>query len=122
MGEIKQVLVVRNDLGIRKGKMVAQGSHASMAFMAQRWLRGQEPNPTQRRWLEEGQAKICVRADSEEHLLQIQQQALNRGLTCHLITDAGHTEFNGIPTKTCLAIGPNKSDEIDVVTGELKLL
>jgi peptidyl-tRNA hydrolase, PTH2 family len=40
----------------------------------------------------------------------------------YLITDAGHTEFKGVPTKTCLAIGPNDVDEIDVVTGHLKLL
>ena len=39
-----------------------------------------------------------------------------------LITDAGHTEFHGVPTRTCLAIGPAWSDEIDAITGGLQLL
>jgi peptidyl-tRNA hydrolase len=42
--------------------------------------------------------------------------------TVHVITDAGHTEFGSLPTKTCLAIGPDEDGSIDAVTGHLKLL
>ena len=102
--------------------MVAQGSHASGGFMRTNWRAGIPPNKIQQRWFNEGQAKICVRCDSEEHLLQIEAQALAADLDCFLITDAGHTEFNGVPTKTCLAIGPDLAEKIDKITGELKLL
>jgi PTH2 family peptidyl-tRNA hydrolase len=34
----------------------------------------------------------------------------------------GKTEFNGVPTKTCLGIGPAKAEKIDKITGDLKLL
>jgi PTH2 family peptidyl-tRNA hydrolase len=118
--DIKQVIVMRNDLNMRKGKMVAQGAHASIAFMVNRFHRGL-PSNLELRWMEEGMTKICVRCDSEAELLEIAQKARAAGLTCHVITDAGLTEFDG-PTKTCLAIGPNKADEIDAITGELKLL
>jgi PTH2 family peptidyl-tRNA hydrolase len=43
------------------------------------------------------------------------------GLVCHVITDSGWTEFAGVPTKTCLAIGPDWCDMIDPVTSHLKL-
>ena len=121
MRSIKQVIVMRNDLNMRKGKMIAQGAHASIAFLISRHYRGM-PSKEEEQWMEEGQTKICVRVDSEEHLLEIAAKAKSAGLTVHVITDAGHTEFNGVPTKTCLAIGPNEASEIDAITGDLKLL
>jgi peptidyl-tRNA hydrolase, PTH2 family len=66
--------------------------------------------------------KICVRVDSESELLEIARKAEDAGLTVHVITDAGHTEFGGVPTKTCLAIGPDEDEKIDAITGHLKLL
>ena len=121
---IKQVIVIRKDLKMRRGKEIAQGSHASIAF-----LLGDEthtprfytkiPNVTE--WLKDGQTKVCVSVDSEQELIDIQQQALEAGLMCNLITDLGRTEFDGVPTKTCLAIGPNEAEKIDKITGHLKL-
>lgn len=43
------------------------------------------------------------------------------GLNAHLVIDEGLTEFNGVKTATAVAIGPNKSDLIDVLTKDLKL-
>lgn len=112
----------------RKGKMIAQGCHAACHFLIEiiDRMRLQGTNAVvwseaERTWLETGTKKICVRADSEEHLLDIYRRAQEAKLTVHLVTDSGLTEFNG-PTKTCLAIGPNFSTQIDKITGELKLL
>lgn len=121
----KQVIVMRTDLTMRKGKMIAQGAHASMLFLIQaafgakgglaQWTRQCE-------WLEGGMTKVCVRVESETELLDIECRAISAGLTVYLVTDSGRTEFNGVPTKTCLAIGPNFSEDIDKITGGLKLL
>jgi PTH2 family peptidyl-tRNA hydrolase len=113
----KQVIVMRNDLNMRKGKMVAQGAHASIMFL----LLSNQSTRIQEDWAVSGMTKICVRVDSEAELLDIQSKAEAKGLTVHLITDAGHTEFDG-PTRTCLAIGPNEANQIDAITGHLKLL
>ncbi len=124
MSRFEQVIVIRNDLNMRKGKMIAQGAHASIMFLVHRLCDaevGQKDHATQE-WLTHGMTKICVRADSEAELLEIAQKAQDAGLTVHVITDAGHTEFAGVPTKTCLAIGPDEEDKIDAVTGNLKLL
>jgi PTH2 family peptidyl-tRNA hydrolase len=122
MDDVKQVIVMRNDLNMRKGKMVAQGSHASGAFLMQKLLNGQKLTKEEVEWTESGYAKICVRCDSEEELLDIFQKAKDAMLTVHMITDSGRTEFNGVPTKTCLAIGPAPAGKIDKITGSLKLL
>lgn len=138
--EAKQVIVVRHDLHMRMGKVAAQAAHASIAFLTNKFRDRIEDyfdpmndplfyvvprfrvSPAERAWIEGRFTKICVRVDSEEELLRIYEEAEAAGLTAYLITDAGLTEFKGIPTNTCVAIGPNFSDEIDPITGHLKLL
>lgn len=131
MSETKQVIVMRTDLGMRKGKMIAQGSHASMAFITKNMnvlrIKGGHlgfPLLTdeQVEWLASSFVKICVKATSEEELLSLHEAALNAGLVSHLITDAGRTEFGGVPTNTCIAIGPHRAEKIDPITGHLDLL
>lgn len=128
--EIKQVIVMRKDLNMRKGKMVAQGSHASMAFLTRQGRFDSEGFKNDNmlndeeieQWMQEGFTKICVSVDSERELMEMYNEAKQRGLTAELIVDSGFTEFNGVPTKTCIAVGPNRAEDIDRVTGHLKLL
>jgi len=125
--KIKQVIVMRTDLNMRKGKMIAQGAHASLAFMTRRLERHPSSfqlslSKAEQEWLETSFAKVCVKATSEEQLLEIYQKAKQAGLQAHLVTDSGKTEFHGVPTNTCLAIGPDYSNKIDPITGDLTLL
>jgi len=126
----KQVIVMRKDLNMRKGKMVAQGAHASMKAILDNpiersdsgMLIGWEHESALEDWLKGRFTKVCLSVDSEKEMLELYQKAKEKGLMCSLITDAGLTEFGGVPTRTCIAIGPNWSDEIDEITGHLKLL
>ena len=122
---------MRKDLNMRKGKMVAQGAHASMKAIldSMAWYPRDNvmsidlsKNKPMDNWLNDGVSKICVGVDSEKELMEIYNAAKRAGLICGLITDAGLTEFGGVPTKTCCAIGPNWSEDIDKITGHLKLL
>ena len=117
---VKQVIVMRTDLNMRKGKMVTQGAHASGMY----WpgTRGRSLTSAESIWENYGTTKITVKATSEEQLLDIYSQARQAGLTCHMVVDAGKTEFKGVATRTCLCIGPNYSEEIDKITGDLPLL
>lgn len=72
-------------------------------------------------WIQGIFTKICVKVDTEEELLELEKKAKEKGLKCNLITDRGLTEFNGVPTKTCLAIGPDLAEKIDEITGGLTL-
>lgn len=115
----KQVIVMRSDLNMRKGKCIAQGSHASMAFLTKNYPR--QLSEIQKEWLENSFTKICVKVQSEQELLDIEKRAIENNIECHVITDNGKTEFDGVPTKTCLALGPDKSSVLDKITGHLSL-
>lgn len=129
----KQVIIVRKDLNMRKGKMIAQGAHASMGavFEGLRLVSapdGEEflalPNTEDlHNWLVVGKfTKIALGINSEKELLDLAAQAKEAGLPHFLVRDAGLTEFDGVPTYTSLAIGPATSDRIDLLTGKLSLL
>jgi len=123
--DIKQVIVMRKDLNMRKGKMVAQGAHACLGLILDAQRRNQISEPM-RLWMdpESGYSfkKVCVSVDSEGELLALAHEAYASHVPCKIITDSGDTEFNGVPTITCMALGPDWSEVIDEITGELKLL
>lgn len=142
----KQVIILRKDLNMRDGKMVAQGAHASLACILNLSKKSeiieytQTENygfiPTQKKfiefqfekgspidiWLNDIFTKVTLSVDNEEELLAIYKKAKRKGLNTVLITDAGLTEFNGIPTNTVVGIGPHWAEDIDQITGHLKLL
>lgn len=135
--EPKQVIVMRKDLNMRKGKQIAQGSHASLGVILHMMDKeesthfdGVSPMTTYtlhatgyvREWLNKKFTKICVSVNSEAELLAVYEKAKEQGLPTVLITDSGLTEFGGVPTNTCIGIGPWRRDEIDEVTGHLPLL
>lgn len=129
MGSIKQVILIRKDLKMRRGKEIAQGSHAAMEFLVSR-IRHQarsgaavpvDLSATERAWISAGMGKVCLQVNSEEELLSHHQKAVELGLASHLIRDSGRTEFGGVPTLTACAIGPDDALKIDQVTGDLKL-
>ncbi len=124
--DTKQVIVMRKDLNMRKGKMIAQGAHASIAWILNRLAtggeRGSRLSPEEHHWAFSFQKKIVVYVESEDMLHQIYDKAKQAHLTVNMIMDAGLTEFKGVATLTCLAIGPNKSEEVDKITGGLPLL
>lgn len=118
---MKQVIIIRKDLKMRRGKEIAQGSHASCKFLIDILQNGGRLTSAQMYWVANGQKKICLQATSEQQLLDLYDSARGNGLISSIITDAGHTEFNGVPTITALAIGPGEDDLIDIITGSLQL-
>lgn len=130
MKETKQVIVIRKDLKIRRGKEMAQAAHASMSFLTKH-LNGIPTDKSmpyvstfitkaQEEWLLSSFRKIVCYVESEQELLDLHKKAQDLGLESYLITDAGYTEFNE-PTNTCIAIGPDYSENIDKVTSDLRL-
>ena len=119
---IKQVLVYRRDLKMRKGKIAAQVAHASMrVFFKRAAASGQTMqiplSPAMSLWVQGRFTKVVLSVGSEEDLLAIHEAAKARGVPTALITDSGKTEFNGVPTRTTVAVGPAAAVEIDPITG-----
>lgn len=123
----KQVIVLRKDLNMRKGKMVAQGAHASMAAIlnlgnAKDGVFAIPLDPRLEPWLVGNFKKITCYVNSEQELVALYERAKEAGMICSLILDAGLTEFGGVPTYTAIAIGPDVYSNVDAVTGSLPLL
>jgi len=133
---VKQVLVIRKDLKMRRGKEIAQCCHASLAIFFNRmeehyfnhsdggndyamWVC--EMTPEMEYWKTHSFVKVCLVVHSEEELLEIVNSAKLENLPVSLITDNGTTEFHGVATNTCCAIGPDLSEKIDKITGHLSL-
>lgn len=137
---IKQVIVMRSDLktadgkNIRIGKYVAQGAHASLGVFTKE-MKILQPfgvvkftfgivrlTVDMAKWLKDGFTKVCLLCENEEHLQSLYEKAKENNLPCSIITDSGRTEFNGVPTKTCIAIGPSDEKKINKITGSLPLM
>jgi PTH2 family peptidyl-tRNA hydrolase len=134
------MLVVRKDLKMRKGKIAAQCAHASMKVLLDMRRPDMEKfcqaeldddflviekfadDAANEEWLFGLFTKVCVSVDSEAELLEAVEKARAAGIPVALITDAGKTEFHGVPTNTVAAIGPATAEALAPITGEMKLL
>ncbi|MBI3588513.1 peptidyl-tRNA hydrolase [Candidatus Micrarchaeota archaeon] len=118
MPGLKQVIILRTDLGMGKGKIAAQSAHASlMAYLEAKRINKEVTE----KWIAAGMEKITLKAASEGELLELQKRAKAAKLPCALVHDAGHTQVPAGST-TALAIGPALEAKIDEITGSLKLL
>lgn len=137
---IKQVIIIRKDLNMRRGKEISQCCHASQGWLIKKLqhinlldiqknilnLNGKEfykleLTEDEKWWLENRTKKITLQVNSKTELLDIYNKAVESCLNAYLVEDLGLTEFDGVKTFTCVAIGPNKSEEIDKITKDLKL-
>ena len=116
--EVKLMLVVREDLGMSIGKTAAQCAHAAVGIVQK--LLGKRAKLLAA-WEECGQPKICVKCDGIDAMLALAKAAEAKGLPVYVVQDAGRTEV-AAGTSTVLAIGPGAVEDINSVTGELKLL
>ena len=128
---VKQVIVVNNELRskLRHGKLAAQVAHASIgAVFSETVLVDFDGGPAKMLtmspeleiWFNDKFTKVVLRADNEEHLLAIHEQAKEAGLMTALIKDIGNTVFHE-PTYTCVGIGPATDDQLNPITGDLKM-
>lgn len=111
----KQVILVRADLKLPKGKMSVQSAHASVEAT----LKSNKKSISE--WKSTGAKKVVLKAKDEKELLKYKKLADEIGLKTALIMDAGHTVLEP-GTITCLGIGPDEENKIDKVTGKLKMV
>lgn len=135
--ESKMVTIIRRKYpdgkggtrGLNAGKYINQGQHGAMQFIVE----ALDPKPyigddishihlsdLELGWLLDGMTKIVVQVDTLEEIEAIHAEALVRGMKSFVVTDSGHTEFAGVPTVTCLTIGPDLREKFVNLTDELK--
>ena len=117
MANMKQVIIIRTDLDMGKGKIAAQVGHACV--LGAENVRKSNPEWFSEWW--EGQEKIVLKVSSLKELERVKQDAIELGVPWSEVTDAGHTQI-APGTVTCISLGPAPEEKIDKVTGSLKLL
>lgn len=119
---VKQLIIIRRDLKMRRGKEIAQGAHASMMFLM-RLLKDPDAyvSQAQEEWIEGSFTKVVLQVADGVALLACYQRACMNEIEAHLVTDNGATEFGGVRTNTAVAIGPERSSVLDPLFGMLKL-
>lgn len=139
MSKIKQVILVRTDIGMGPGKIASQVAHASMKVFFDKstvhdFDLSKIPNvdvkhqmmcflsTAERDWVLGEFTKIVLEVKNEKELILAFSKAKEMGLLCSLIEDNGHTVFNSVKTKTTVAIGPASSDDIDKITKRFRLM
>ena len=126
--DLRQIIVFRRDLNMRKGKIAAQVAHGAMAVFFNRAssveLRADGSaelrvnlSPEMAAWLTSSFAKVVLQVDTEDDLLRLRDLCAAAAIPHALITDAGRTEFHGVPTHTVLAIGPARRSQTDPLCG-----
>ena len=131
---VKQIIVMRKDLNMRKGKIAAQAGHAVLSVIFKKlnmldeffWSVEQdkvvfEGDEALDDWFANSYTKICLYVNSEQELLDLKKKADSLGFVTSLIKDNGTTEFNGVPTYTCIAFEPLPAEKIDILTKDLPL-
>ena len=112
---MKQVIIVRTDLKMGKGKIAAQCCHGAIGAYKK------SPSDKIKKWENEAYAKVVLKVKTLEEITDLTKNADEKGIVNYLVVDAGRTQ---IPTSsvTVLALGPDEDEILDEVTGELKLL
>ncbi len=117
MENMKQVIAIRTDLDMGKGKIAAQVGHACV--LGAENVRKSHPDWFKEWW--DGQEKVVVKVSSLKELEEIKEHAISFNIPWSEVTDAGHTQIEP-GTTTCISLGPAPQDLVDKVTGNLKLL
>lgn len=112
---MKQVIIMRGDLTISRGKIAAQACHASLGSYKKADKRKIQ------KWEQEGGKKVVVSVSDLKELFEYYEIIKATDIPYFLVTDAGHTELPQ-STVTCLGIGPDDDNKIDKITKDLKLL
>lgn len=116
--ELKMVLVVRQDLKMKSGKIASQCAHAATGMYAELMRSNRS---LLRQWEQCGQPKIVVTCKNQQEMNKLTEAAESIGLPTFVVSDAGRTQVSA-GSKTVLAVGPGPKAILDSVTGRLSLL
>lgn len=126
MNDIKQVIVVRKDLNLKRSEMAAYVATASMGFLVDNneSERGDEISvklsSEEAKWINGSFKKIVVGVDSEDEIRDLIFKAELTGIEVHPVF--GYRQDKEEQTTACIALGPDESELVDQVTGHLKLI
>jgi peptidyl-tRNA hydrolase len=124
---LKQVILVRQDLKMKKSQVASLVAKASTEFFLvnDESERGDTLSvrltPEETDWINSGSIRVVLGVGSETTLRSLAFKAELAGLQCYPVDGKIFEEEGRIET-LCVAIGPDESRKIDEITKNLKLL
>lgn len=112
--KLRIIVVFRRDLSMPSGKSEVQFGHAVDGCLEL------TENSLLARYRSENRMKLSMEAADEAELRRIATRASERGVPYFLVTDAGHTVFDG-PTVTCIGLGPMTKTDGNSLTRNAKM-
>ena len=126
---MKQVILVRKDLKMKKSQVASLVAKASTEFFLanDESARGDELTvkltPEETDWINSGSIRVVLGVNSEDSLRTLALRAEMAGLQCYPVEGKMFDDTDdGMSETLCIAIGPDFSSKIDQITGNLKTL
>jgi len=112
----KLCILVRSDLKMSKGKVLAQVSHS----VVDATIKSYTNSPNFFKWKQNGEKIVILKVPNEKTLISIMNIAERKDINCGYTMDAGLTE---VPEGSITVgfVGPDYDDKIEKLTGQLKL-
>jgi len=130
MSNLKQVILIRKDLRLKRAAVAALAAKVSCEFLLDNNIsdRGDvlkvNLTPQESDWLLGNSTRIILGVSSEDTLRSLLFKAEMAGLSCYSMT--GSYAKGSVDTTQdevlCAAIGPDDAERIDEITGNLKLI
>jgi len=125
--DLKQVILLRRDLKLRRAEAAALASKASMAFIVE----GDESDRSgsvqvelsgiEAEWMLGSSTRIVLGVTSEDAMRKLLLKAEIQGVSTYEITGSSSGKADEGIQLIAAALGPDDSDKLDLITGNLKL-
>jgi len=125
--DLKQVILLRRDLKLRRAEAAALASKASMTFVVE----GDESDRSgsvqvelsgiEAEWLLGTATRIVLGVNSEDAMRKLLLKAELQGVSTYEITGSSNGKADEGIQLIAAALGPDDSDKLDLITGNLKL-
>jgi len=122
--EIKQVILVRKDLKLRRAAFAAMVAKASFGFLLENNDADRDDElkvsltGSESQWLFGNSKRIVLNVDSEDALRRIANRAELEGISTYSLTKQSSEMSDEL---MCLTLGPDEESIIDQLTSNLKL-
>lgn len=113
----KLVILVRSDLNMSPGKIVAQTAHATVDAT----IKSYTGTTNFWKWKNNGETIVALKVQSKSQLLSLIKKSKKNNIKSGCVIDYGLTEIEP-NTITVGFIGPDLCSNIDKITGQLSLL
>jgi peptidyl-tRNA hydrolase len=128
--ELKQVILVRRDLKLKRASAAALVAKVSAEFLFENDESDVDDklevnlSPHEVSWLRSGSTRIVLGVSSESTLRNLLFRAEVLGIQSYALEGPipESLDKDGVSEIICAALGPDESDKIDEITGNLKLL